>query len=69
MENNLKCYLKNLALDQLLNTPIGEKLGQAIEMIQVVQNHFYAILEKQDELESETNGKAATITTFAILHT
>ena len=52
MENNLKSYLKNLALDQLLNTPVGEKLGQAMETIQVVQSHFYAILEKQDELES-----------------
>ena len=66
MENNLKCYLKNLALAQLLNTPIGEKLGQAIEMIQVVQNHFYAILEKQDELEL-TGAKAATIAAFAVL--
>ena len=66
MENNLKSYLKNLALDQLLNTPVGEKLGQAIEMIQVVQNHFYAILEKRGELEL-TGGKAATIATFAIL--
>ena len=66
MENNLKCYLKNLALDQLLNTPIGEKLGQAMETIQVVQNHFYAILEKRGEQEL-TGGKAATIATFAIL--
>ena len=66
MENNLKSYLKNLALDQLLHTPVGEKLGQAIEMIQVVQNHFYAILEKQDELDL-TSAKAATIATFAIL--
>ena len=66
MENNLKSYLKNLALDQLLNTPVGEKLGQAMETIQVVQNHFYAILEKRGELEL-TGGKAATIATFAIL--
>ena len=66
MENNLKSYLKNLALDQLLNTPVGEKLGQAMETIQVVQNHFYAILEKRGEQEL-TGGKAAKITTFAIL--
>ena len=66
MENNLKSYLKNLALDQLLNTPVGEKLGQAMETIQVVQNHFYAILEKRGEQEL-TGGKAATIATFAIL--
>ena len=37
-----------------------------METIQVVQNHFYAILEKRGEQEL-TGGKAATIATFAIL--
>ena len=66
MEQALERMLKNLALDQLMKSPVGEKLQQAMQIFQTVQNHYVALVEKQDEM-GMTGIKATTILTFAIL--
>lgn len=66
MDNNLQCYIKDLALKQLADTPVGLKLQQAVQLIQNAQAHIFALAEKQDEL-GMTGVKVATMTTFAIL--
>ena len=66
MEQALERMLKDLALDQLMKSPVGEKLQQAMQIFQTVQNHYVALVEKQDEM-GMTGIKATTILTFAIL--
>ena len=66
MEQSLEYMLKNLALDQLMKSSIGDKLQQAMQIFQTVQNHYFALAEKQDEM-GMTSIKVTTILTFAIL--
>lgn len=66
MEQNLEQFLKELALDQLMKSPVGEKLHQAMQIFQTVHNHYVALAEKQDEM-GMTGIKAVTMLTFAIL--
>ena len=49
-----------------MKTPSGEKLQQAMQIFQTVQNHYFALAEKRDEL-GMTGIKAITVLTFAIL--
>lgn len=66
MEQKLEQLLKDLALDQLMKSPAGEKLQHAMQIFQSVQNHYFALAEKQDEM-GMTGIKAITIMTFSIL--
>lgn len=66
MEKSLNNCLKELALEQLMQTSVGAKIQQAIEIIQSIQNHYYAVTEKKDELDM-LGIKAATVMTFAVL--
>lgn len=66
MENILNNFLIDLTLEQLSQTSIGEKLQQAVDVLQSVQSHYFAFAEKQDELDL-LGVKAATIAAFAIL--
>ena len=66
MEQNLEGLLKDLALDQLMKSPVGDKLQQAMHIFQNVQNHYFALSEKQDEM-GMTGMKVVTILSFAIL--
>ena len=66
MEQRLEYMLRNLALDQLMKSPIGDKLQQAMQIFQSVQNHYFALAEKQDEM-GMTGIKVTTVLTFAIL--
>lgn len=66
MEKSLNNCLKGLRLEQLIQTSVGAKIQQAIEIIQNIQNHYFAIIEKQDELDM-LGIKAATVMTFAVL--
>ena len=66
MEQNLEKLLKDLALDQLMKSPLGEQLQQAMHIFDKVQTHYFALAEKQDEM-GMTGIKAVTILTFAIL--
>lgn len=66
MEQNLEKLLKDLALDQLMKSPLGEQLQQAMHIFDKVQTHYFALAEKQDEM-GITGIKAVTVLTFAIL--
>lgn len=66
MEQTLEQFLKDLALEQLMNTPAGKQLQQAMQIFQTVQNHYFALVEKQDEM-GMTGIKAITIMSFSIL--
>ena len=66
MNEELKTYLKNLALEQLMESELGEKLETAMGLFEKVQSHLYALSEKQGE-EGVTTLKVATVMTFAVL--
>ena len=66
MEQNLEQLLKDLALDQLMKSPLGSQLQQAMYIFDKVQTHYFALAEKQDEM-GMTGIKAVTVLTFAIL--
>ena len=66
MEQNLEQLLRDLTLEQLMNSPLGVQLQRAMHISEIVQAHCFALAEKQDELEI-TGIKAITIMTFSIL--
>ena len=66
MEQKLEQFVKDLALEQLMKTPAGKQLQHAMQIFQTVQNHYFALAEKQDEI-GMTGIKAITIMTFSIL--
>ena len=66
MEQNLEKLLKDLALGQLMKTPLGMQLQRGIYIFEKVQDHYVALTEKQDEM-GMTGIKAVTILTFSIL--
>ena len=66
MEQGHAYMLKNLTLDQLMKSPVGDKLQQAIQIFQNVQNYCLALAEKRDEM-GMTGIKVITVLTFAIL--
>lgn len=57
---------KQFVLEQLMKTSAGEKLQQALQLIQSMQEHLAALSEKE-EAPSVTGAKAATVLTLAIL--
>ena len=66
MNEDLKIYLENLVIDELMNIRVGSKLKEAIHIIENIQNHLIAINDKKDE-KGELTIKIGTIITFAIL--
>ena len=66
MEQNLEKLLKDLALEQLMKSPLGEQVQQVMHIFDKVQSHYFALAEKQDEM-GMTGVKAVTVLTFAIL--
>lgn len=66
MNEELKIYLENLVIDELMNIRVGSKLKEAIHIIENIQNHLIAINDKKDE-KGELTIKIGTIITFAIL--
>ena len=66
MEQNLENLLKDLALEQLMKSPLGGQLQHAMHIFDKVQTHYFALAEKQDEM-GMTGIKAVTVLTFAIL--
>ena len=66
MEQKLEQFLKDLALEQLMNSPLGEQLQKAMHIFDTVQRHYFALADKQDEM-GMTGIKAVTIMTFAVL--
>ena len=66
MNKELETYLKNMAIDQLMNSPAGDKLEYAMRIFEKVQTNVYALLEKEGE-EGVTTVKAVTVMTFSLL--
>ena len=66
MKEELKVYLQDLALEQLMKSPVGEKMQYAMDTFEEVQKHLYALSEKQGE-ETATTVKVGTIMAFAIM--
>lgn len=66
MEHNLEKLLKDLALEQLMKSPLGSQLQHALHIFDKVQTHYFALAEKQDEM-GMTGIKAISVLTFAIL--
>lgn len=66
MELNLNDYIKDIIIDQFFESPIGEKLQKAMQILENIQTHMEALSEKQDEMDI-TGIKAITVFTFAIL--
>lgn len=66
MDEHLKHQAAQFALEQLMKTPAGEKLQQALQLIQTMQAHLEAMSEKE-ESPSVTGAKTATILTLIIL--
>lgn len=66
MDGYLKHQVAQFALEQLMKTPAGEKLQQALQLIQTMQEHL-AALSAKEEAPSVTGAKAATVLTLAVL--
>ena len=66
MNDRIEHYAKQIALEQLMKMPVGEKLQQALQIIQSVQEHWAALSEKEESARV-TGVKAVTILTLAVL--
>ena len=66
MEQNLEKLLKDLALEHLMKSSLGDQLQHAMHIFDKVQTHYFALAEKHDEM-GMTGIKAVTVLTFAIL--
>lgn len=58
MDGYLKHQAAQFALEQLLKTPAGEKLQQALQLIQTMQKHL-AALSAKEEASSVTGVKGS----------
>lgn len=65
MEEYFKHQAAQFVLEQLIKTSAGEKLQQALQLIQTMQEHLTALSEKE-EAPSVTGAKAATVLTLAV---
>lgn len=65
MDRYLKHQAAQFALEQLMKTPAGEKLQQALQLIQTMQEHL-ADLSEKEEASSVTGVKVATVLTIAV---
>lgn len=67
MDKAIETYLKDMAIDQLMNSPAGSKIKYAMQIFEKAQTNVYALLEKEGE-EGTTTVKAVTIMTFSLLN-
>ena len=65
MEEYFKHQAAQFALEQLMKTSAGEKLQQALQLIQTMQEHLTALSE-MEEAPSVTGAKVATVLTLAV---
>lgn len=66
MNEAIKAYLANLAIEELMQSKWGDKLKQAIALFESAQEHLYALADKKDEAEM-TQVKAATVLVVSVL--
>lgn len=66
MNNEIKKYIKDLAINKLMDSELGNKIEVGINLFEKIQENLNALSEKEgDELNTAT--KIYTIMTFAIL--
>lgn len=58
--------LEELAIEYFLQTSVGDKLGQALNVLKKLQNNVVALCDKEESI-SMTALKGATVLTFALL--
>lgn len=66
MDKAIETYLKDMAIDQLMSSPIGSKFEYVMRIFEKVQANVYALLEQEGE-EGKTTVKAVTVMTFSLL--
>ncbi len=66
MDEALKLYIQNMAIDQLRNQLGDERMDYLLEAFQKLQTTAFALLEKSDEMDM-TSVKMVTITTLCLL--
>ena len=59
-------FIQDLCIEQLMKSPVGDKLQLAVHTLETIQAHFCALSDKQNELDI-TGMKAVTVLTFAML--
>ena len=66
MDRTVEVYFKDLAIEHLSKTPLGDKLQQGLHIFEIIQEYICALQEKQGE-EEMTKTKMVTVLTFALL--
>lgn len=66
MDRTVEVYFKDLAIEYLMKTPLGDKMQQGLHIFEIIQEHICALQEKQGE-EEMTKTKMVTVLTFALL--
>ena len=66
MNKEIEVYLKELAIEKLMQSEWGDKLKVAMSTFEKVQEYFYALSEKRGE-EKVTLIKSVTVMTFLVL--
>lgn len=66
MDVVIENYLKDIAIDKLMNSPIGVRLQKAMGIMDDVCHNMHALAEKQGE-QGVTGMKAVTVLTFSLL--
>lgn len=59
-------FIPDLTIEQLMRSPVGERLQSAVQTLDKFQENLYALSNKQNEL-GMTSIKVATVLTFAML--
>lgn len=59
-------FIQEITIEQLMRSPVGEKLQFAVQTLEKLQENLYALSDKQNEL-GMTGIKAATVLTFVML--
>lgn len=65
MNNDIKQYIQNYAIEALMNSPVGVQISRAMDLVEKAQNNLYALYGKKDEAEL-TQIKVGTILVLAV---
>lgn len=66
MNNDIKQYIQNYAIEALMKSPVGVQISRAMDLVEKAQNNLYALYGKKDEAEL-TRIKVGTILVLAVL--
>lgn len=66
VNNDIKQYIQNYAIEALMNSPVGVQISRAMDFVEKAQNNLYALYGKKDEAEL-IQIKVGTILVLAVL--